>query len=111
MKVALERNSQGIAAQEIPNRDGLIEMPIASFIPSMRNRASNKIRVQARTSSSGSLCGSKCHEPRDLIRRDRVSGGRSVGELRRVSDAIDRSQRQTRLTYKSELCSLTAFRV
>lgn len=28
--------------------------------------------MQAKISSSGNLCGSKCHEPRDSIKRQRV---------------------------------------
>ena len=59
----------------------LNETPTASSIPSIRYSPSNKIRVHANNSSSGSLWGSNSHNSKDLMSRNLVSVERSVGML------------------------------
>lgn len=48
------------------------ETPTASCMPSIRYSASKRIYEHARTSSSGSLCGSKFHVHREWMRRYRM---------------------------------------
>jgi hypothetical protein len=52
-----------------------------SFIPSIRNIVSKRMRVQEMTSSAGNLCGSKFQLSNESMRRDRVSFGKSDGGL------------------------------
>lgn len=61
----------------------LREIPTTSSMPSIRKRASNSSMVQDRTSSSGSLCGSKPQLPRESISLERVLVGRSAGVLQK----------------------------
>lgn len=54
---------------------------ITSAMPSMRKRASNRISVHARTSSSGNLCGSKCQRLKEWMSRDLTASGVAAGIL------------------------------
>ena len=58
-----------------------IDTPASCCMPSSRNRVWKRMTEQKRTSSSRSLWGSKFQVSRDLIRRLRVFGGMSSGEL------------------------------
>lgn len=55
---------------------------ITSAMPSMRKRDSKRIRVDARTSSSGNFCGSKCQRLRERMSRDLTASGVAAGILK-----------------------------
>ena len=57
------------------------DTPVSWCMPCNLNKVSNRSCAQKSTSSSGSLCGSKCQPSRARIRRDLVSGGISIGDL------------------------------
>lgn len=62
-------------------RYALRGIPMSLSIPSIRKSTSKRSIVQQRTSSSGSLWGSKFQLSRDTISRCRMSEGMSIGGL------------------------------
>lgn len=69
---------------------------MACLIPSMRKRASKRMMVQASTSSSGKVCGSKCQRLKEWMSRDLTASGRSFGTLNILKRKVKKRYTRTK---------------